>query len=423
MPDMASGGSSAWTPDTARTATRSRGLVRYQKTDRRRASEPDLLPPVCGLFRLLNPPRVVAGEREARCAIDILPGVAERREDLLGAIGEDRGRLLQRIPGGQACGGSDRHEGGEPQHDRRGDRERRRHGCRFALGGRHEHVGRRRFAGGERGGERIAARQRRGHGQRRSGPSLRILFQTPENEALDRRVEVVYDRRWCRQRPALVPSHQVRQRLRLDGAASGEDLEEDETERVEIAFDRGRLSRQLLGRHVLRRAGEHRRRVARADREAEVGEAHIALAVDHHVGRLQIAMQHAALVRGREPRAQLPRDLDRLVLRDAADSAEQRCEIFAVHILHREEAPAVGVAEIVQTADVLVRHLAREAQLLMEPREAVGVRCHAFGKKLQRDRMIERQVVGAIHLAHAAAAEERDQSIASGDDRSGREAI
>jgi len=29
--------------------------------------------------------------------------------------------------------------------------------------------------------------------------------------------------------------------------------------------------------------------------------------------------------------------------------------------------------------------------------------------------MIERQVVGAIHLAHAAAAEQRDEPVASGD--------
>ncbi len=47
----------------------------------------------------------------------------------------------------------------------------------------------------------------------------------------------------------------------------------------------------------------------------------------------------------------------------------------------------------------------------------------ALGQELQRDRLIEREVVGAVHLAHAAAAEQRDQTIAAGDDGAGCEAM
>ena len=162
--------------------------------------------------------------------------------------------------------------------------------------------------------------------------------------------------------------------------------------------------------------------VAADRRDAEVGDADVAVAVDHHVGRLQIAMQHAALVRRGDAGAQLARELDRLVLRDAADPAEQRREILAVDVLHRQEAAAVGVAEVVQPADVLVRHLARDAQLVVELRELRVVGRDAFGQELQGDRLIERQVVGAIHLAHAAAAEQRDQPVAAGDDRAGCQA-
>ena len=50
-------------------------------------------------------------------------------------------------------------------------------------------------------------------------------------------------------------------------------------------------------------------------------------------------------------------------------------------------------------------------------------RCDAGGQELQRDRLAERQVVGAVHLAHAAAAEQRDDAVAAGDDRPGREAV
>ena len=46
----------------------------------------------------------------------------------------------------------------------------------------------------------------------------------------------------------------------------------------------------------------------------------------------------------------------------------------------------------------------------------------ACRQELQRHRLIEREVVGAVDLAHAAAAEQRDEPVAAGDDGAGREA-
>ena len=112
---------------------------------------------------------------------------------------------------------------------------------------------------------------------------------------------------------------------------------------------------------------------AAGGRDPEVGDADVAVAVDHHVGRLQIAVEHAALVRGGDAGAELARELDRLVLRDAADAAEQRRQVLAVDVLHREEAAAVGVAEVVEPADVLVRDLPRDAQLVVKLREPAVV--------------------------------------------------
>ena len=105
----------------------------------------------------------------------------------------------------------------------------------------------------------------------------------------------------------------------------------------------------------------------------EIGDADVPFAVDHHVGRLEIAVQHAAFVRGGDAGAQLARELDRLVLRDPADASQQRGEVLAVDVLHREEAAAVGFAEVVEADDVLVRDLAGDAQLVVELRELVGV--------------------------------------------------
>jgi hypothetical protein len=108
------------------------------------------------------------------------------------------------------------------------------------------------------------------------------------------------------------------------------------------------------------------------------------------------------------------RILSCIVLRNAADAAQERREVLAVDVLHREKAPSVSFAKIVETADVLVGHLTRDAQFVVKLREPCvsasfsRVVTDLVGwQKFQRDWMIERQVVGAIHFAHAAAAEQR----------------
>ena len=128
-----------------------------------------------------------------------------------------------------------------------------------------------------------------------------------------------------------------------------------------------------------------------------------AAAVEHDVGRLEVAVQHALVVRGRQAGAQLPRDLDRLVRRQPADAAEQGGEVLAVDVLHRQEVLAVGLADVVDAADVGVRDLPRDAA----PRrgnaaQRARVGAQRLGQELQRHRLAEREVVGAVDLAHAA---------------------
>ena len=82
----------------------------------------------------------------------------------------------------------------------------------------------------------------------------------------------------------------------------------------------------------------------------------------------------------------------------------------------------VGFADVVDAADVAVRHLTRRADFVVELREADGVAGHLLRQELQRDRLTEAEVVGAIHLAHAAAAEQSDDAIAIGEDGAAGEA-
>jgi hypothetical protein len=106
---------------------------------------------------------------------------------------------------------------------------------------------------------------------------------------------------------------------------------------------------------------------------AEVGDAYTPDLVDHHVGGLEVAVQQPLLVYGREPRAELARDLQSLVLREASDALEERRKLLAAHELHRDEVLAFGLAHVVDAADVLVRNLPRGPHLLVEARERRGV--------------------------------------------------
>ena len=91
-------------------------------------------------------------------------------------------------------------------------------------------------------------------------------------------------------------------------------------------------------------------------------------------------MQHALVVRGGQPGAQLPRHLGRLVRRQPADAPQQRGQVLAVDVLHRQEHVAVGFADVVDAADVGVADLPRDADLGAEPRQPLGVGGHRSGR-------------------------------------------
>ena len=63
-----------------------------------------------------------------------------------------------------------------------------------------------------------------------------------------------------------------------------------------------------------------------------------------------------------------------------------------------------------------MRDLARDAHLVAKTLQRVRIARHGFGQELQRHRLAEHQIVGAIDLAHAALAEQRDDPIALAND-------
>jgi hypothetical protein len=151
------------------------------------------------------------------------------------------------------------------------------------------------------------------------------------------------------------------------------------------------FSCQLLRRHVRRRPRRIPRRLVflcRGDRETEIRDPHAAVAVDHDV-----------------------RDVERLLVRQVADSLQQRREIFPVDELHRQKMLAVHIGDVVDATDVRMRELPCDPDFGEKPLTPNGVRRQRGWQKLQRDGLTKFQIVGAIHLAHPAAAEQPDDAI------------
>src|SRR5262249_30079793 len=73
-------------------------------------------------------------------------------------------------------------------------------------------------------------------------------------------------------------------------------------------------------------------------------------------------------------------------------------------------------------ADVRMSHLPRGPDLGVELREPLRVVGEVGRQELEPDRLPEAEVVSAIDLAHAPAAEQTEGAIAAVEDRSGREA-
>ena len=191
----------------------------------------------------------------------------------------------------------------------------------------------------------------------------------------------------------------------------GEELVENEAERVDVAPRRDLLPGELLRRHVGRCSGANR--FARRAGEPEVGDADLAAAVEHDVGGLEIAVDDVALVRRGEARADLPRDLERAIFGKSSDALQQRGQILAVDVLHRQERGAVDLVDVVDAADVRVRDLPRHPHFGVQLRQSRWIAIDIRRQELQRDRLSELQVVCAVDLAHAAAAEAFDDAVSA----------
>ena len=122
----------------------------------------------------------------------------------------------------------------------------------------------------------------------------------------------------------LLHLHQLHERRRIERTFAREEFIEHQTQRIDVALESDLSARELFGRHVGRRAAANiALQLFAQSGEAEVHDDDVAAAVDHHICRFQIAMQHAFFMRGGQPGAQVAGSFDSFIRGQAADAPQQ----------------------------------------------------------------------------------------------------
>src|SRR5580658_7307180 len=210
---------------------------------------------------------------------------------------------------------------------------------------------------------------------------------------------------------------------------AGEHLVKHDAEGVDIGPLVDLLAQDLLRGHVLWRTdyvaglGELGVAFALRRRDAEVHDLQESFLVDQHVRGFQVAVHDAELMRYRHAGADVDAELSgalqfhRLLVHDLAAQGV-RGEVF-----HRDRVATLDVQEIVDADDVLVRDLARVAQLVHEALHHFFVLRDVGIQELQDQTLIDDRVLHEYYRAEGAAADAVDVFVAALDDIAGLESV
>ena len=132
---------------------------------------------------------------------------------------------------------------------------------------------------------------------------------------------------------------------------------------------------------------------------------------EHHVARLEIAVEHSLLVGSGQTCGDLREQLRRSGLGDRSFPPQPLGERLSLEQLHAQEQRRLIRSPDVQLedpADVRVSDPPGQEDLSPEPLQATLGRALIESHRLQRDARSERHVDGLVDLAHAAPAEHPD---------------
>ena len=147
-------------------------------------------------------------------------------------------------------------------------------------------------------------------------------------------------------------------------------------------------------------------------REPEVHHLDDAVAPDHDVLRLDVAVDDAAAVRRGKRRGDLGADVHEFAHRQRAARGETLAQRHAVHELRRDEVDRARLPDLVDRDDVRMVERRGGARFLLEAAAEIGVVVQRRRQHFQRDVATEHGVGRAVDIAHPARPEVRDDLIA-----------
>ena len=223
----------------------------------------------------------------------------------------------------------------------------------------------------------------------------------------------------------------------LEGAPSGQALEEHASEGPHVGGRVHVLSARLLGTHVGRRpehdaltrghGGELVPPALDRFRQSQVQELHAAVRRDTHVRGLQVAMDDPRRVGGDEPLRDLAADGQRL-FGAQRPPFQSGGEVLARHEFHGDEARVPDLSDVEDLRDVRVVERGEGLRLPLEAPQPLLVVRELLGQDLDRHLAFEARVLGPIDLAHASGPEGTDdlvvrQGLAGDEGHGGRKSL
>ena len=189
-------------------------------------------------------------------------------------------------------------------------------------------------------------------------------------------------------------------RLRRERHVAGHGLDEHERERIQIRTAVELHAARLFGRrvscgpeHCTGRLGPARFR-ERAGKP-EVGDSHDAVLVEQEVGRLDVAVEHAAAVRVRQRGRDVTTDARRLRDGQARALVEHRPQASTLEKFEDHERHFV-LAPVVHGDDVRMMERRRELRLGPEPAQERRVLGEGCVQHLDRDAPAQPRVLGHV---------------------------
>ena len=133
--------------------------------------------------------------------------------------------------------------------------------------------------------------------------------------------------------------------------------------------------------------------------------------LDPQVARLDVAVDHAVRVGGRQSLRHLPTDTQHLRDRHGFLPMEPLIERLPLEKLHCQEGDAMIFAGIVDADDVIVLELRHHPSFAEKPLGGRPARAHARQHRLDRYGSFEHRILGPVDDAHAAVAQDLEDAI------------